>query len=51
MPGRLVAPPFMSHIVDVHSMRVGFSAPLACFVFIAPYGATRNKLEANDSSI
>lgn len=36
--GGAIAPPFMGHIADLHSMRVGFVVPLICFVFIALYG-------------
>jgi len=36
--GGALAPPFMGHIADLHSMRVGFVVPLVCFVFIALYG-------------
>ena len=48
--GGAIAPPFMGHIADVHSMRVGFVVPLVCFVFIALYGAMWQKLEAKDSA-
>jgi FHS family L-fucose permease-like MFS transporter len=47
--GGALAPPFMGHIADVHSMRIGFAVPLVCFVFIALYGAVWQKLEARDS--
>ena len=47
--GGAIAPPFMGHIADVHSMRVGMVVPLVCFVFIALYGAVWRKLEAKDS--
>jgi FHS family L-fucose permease-like MFS transporter len=47
--GGAIAPPFMGHIADVHSMRAGFVVPLVCFVFIAVYGAVWQKLEAKDS--
>ena len=36
--GGAIAPPFMGHIADAHSMRVGFVVPLVCFVFVALYG-------------
>jgi FHS family L-fucose permease-like MFS transporter len=36
--GGAIAPPFMGHIADLHSMRVGFVVPLICFVFVALYG-------------
>jgi FHS family L-fucose permease-like MFS transporter len=47
--GGAIAPPFMGHIADVHSMRVGMVVPLVCFVFIAIYGTLWQKLEAKDS--
>jgi FHS family L-fucose permease-like MFS transporter len=47
--GGAIAPPFMGHIADVHSMRAGMVVPLVCFVFIALYGAVWQKLEAKDS--
>jgi fucose permease len=36
--GGALAPPFMGHIADLHSMRVGFVVPLVCFVLVALYG-------------
>jgi FHS family L-fucose permease-like MFS transporter len=47
--GGAIAPPFMGHIADVHSMRIGMAVPLICFVFIAIYGAIWQKLEAKDA--
>jgi FHS family L-fucose permease-like MFS transporter len=47
--GGAIAPPFMGHIADVHSMHVGFAVPLVCFAFIAIYGAVWQKIEARDS--
>jgi FHS family L-fucose permease-like MFS transporter len=47
--GGAIAPPFMGHIADAHSMRVGFVVPLVCFVCVALYGAFWQKLEAKDS--
>jgi len=47
--GGAIAAPFMGHIADTHSMKVGFVVPLVCFVFIALYGAVWQKLEAKDS--
>jgi FHS family L-fucose permease-like MFS transporter len=47
--GGAIAAPFMGHIADTHSMRVGFVVPLVCFVFVAIYGAMWQKLEAKDS--
>jgi FHS family L-fucose permease-like MFS transporter len=49
--GGAIAPPFMGHIADVHSMRMGFVVPLVCFVFIAIYGLVWQKLEAKDSAV
>jgi len=46
--GGAIAAPFMGHIADTHSMRVGFVVPLVCFVFIALYGFVWQKLEAKD---
>ena len=48
--GGAIAPPFMGHIADVHSMRVGMAVPLVCFVFIAVYGMLWQKLEARDAA-
>jgi FHS family L-fucose permease-like MFS transporter len=47
--GGAIAPPFMGHLADVHSMRVGMVVPLLCFVLIALYGAAWQKLEARDA--
>jgi FHS family L-fucose permease-like MFS transporter len=47
--GGAIAPPFMGHIADRHSMRIGFAVPLVCFVFVALYGFTWTKLKAADS--
>ena len=49
--GGAIAPPFMGHIADVHSMRLGMVVPLVCFVFIALYGAMWQKLESKDSVV
>ena len=38
--GGAIAAPFMGHIADMHSMRMGFVVPLVCFVFVALYGFT-----------
>jgi FHS family L-fucose permease-like MFS transporter len=48
--GGAIAPPFMGHIADEHSMRTGFIVPLVCFVFIAIYGLVWQKLEAKDGA-
>ncbi|MGB7747509.1 MAG: sugar MFS transporter [Verrucomicrobiia bacterium] len=47
--GGAIAPPFMGHIADVHSMRLGMVVPLVCFALIALYGAVWQKLEAKDA--
>jgi FHS family L-fucose permease-like MFS transporter len=47
--GGAIAAPFMGHIADVHSMRIGFVVPLVCFVFIALYGLVWQKLETKDA--
>ncbi|GAA0540877.1 FHS family L-fucose permease-like MFS transporter [Rhizomicrobium palustre] len=36
--GGAIAPPFMGHIADVYSMRLGFALPALCFGLIAAYG-------------
>ena len=36
--GGAIAAPFMGHIADLHSMRIGFVVPLVCFAFVALYG-------------
>ena len=46
--GGAIAPPFMGHIADISSMRVGFVVPLVCFGFVALYGAAWQKLESRD---
>ncbi|MGO8837370.1 MAG: hypothetical protein ACLQAH_06710 [Limisphaerales bacterium] len=48
--GGAIAPPFMGHIADVHAMRIGMVVPLVCFVFIAIYGTTWQRLEARDAA-
>lgn len=47
--GGAIAPPFMGHIADQHSMRIGFVVPLVCFVFVALYGFTWAKLNTLSS--
>jgi len=49
--GGAIAPPFMGHIADISSMRLGFVVPLVCFVFVALYGAAWQKLESRDRTI
>jgi MFS transporter, FHS family, L-fucose permease len=48
--GGAIAPPFMGHIADVQSMRIGMVVPLVCFVFIALYGLAWQKLESRDAA-
>ena len=48
--GGAIAPPFMGHIADQHSMRIGFIVPLVCFVFIALYGFLWPKFSRLNSS-
>jgi FHS family L-fucose permease-like MFS transporter len=48
--GGAIAPPFMGHIADRHSLRIGFAVPLICFVFVALYGFIWAKLSSQDSS-
>jgi FHS family L-fucose permease-like MFS transporter len=48
--GGAIAPPFMGHIADIHSMRLGMVVPLVCFVLIALYGVAWQKLEAKDAA-
>lgn len=47
--GGAIAPPFMGHIADVHSMRTGFVVPLVCFALVALYGFTWPRLNRQDS--
>ena len=49
--GGAIAPPFMGHIADQHSMRTGFVVPLVCFVIVALYGFTWSKLCRADFSL
>ena len=48
--GGAIAAPFMGHIADRQSMRIGFVVPLVCFVFVAIYGFTWARLHMRDSS-
>jgi FHS family L-fucose permease-like MFS transporter len=48
--GGAIAAPFMGHIADLHSMRMGFVVPLVCFVLIALYGLSWASLSRQDSS-
>ena len=47
--GGAIAAPFMGHIADTHSMRIGFVVPLVCFAFVAVYGFTWSMLYRLDS--
>ena len=47
--GGAIAPPFMGHIADISSMRIGFLVPLVCFALIAAYGVLWPKLETLDA--
>jgi FHS family L-fucose permease-like MFS transporter len=42
--GGAIAPPFMGHIADMHSMRLGMIVPLVCFGLITVYGRFWQKL-------
>jgi FHS family L-fucose permease-like MFS transporter len=46
--GGAIAAPFMGHIADTSSMRVGFIVPLVCFSGVALYAAMWKKLESKD---
>jgi FHS family L-fucose permease-like MFS transporter len=46
--GGAIAAPFMGHIADQHSMRIGFVVPLVCFMLIAIYGCFWQRLEDKD---
>ena len=48
--GGAIAPPYMGHIADVHSMRLGMGVPLVCFILIAAYGMFWQKLESKDAA-
>jgi FHS family L-fucose permease-like MFS transporter len=48
--GGAIMPLLMGWLADNWGMRTGFLMPLACFVFIALYGAFWQKLEAKDSA-
>lgn len=48
--GGAIAPPFMGHIADRHSLRIGFAVPLVCFVFVSLYGFIWARLSSQDSS-
>jgi len=42
--GGAIAAPFMGHIADTSSMRIGFVVPLVCFIGVALYAASWQKL-------
>jgi FHS family L-fucose permease-like MFS transporter len=48
--GGAIMTPFMGRIADKGGMQLGFVIPLACFAFIAIYGALWQKLETKDSA-
>jgi FHS family L-fucose permease-like MFS transporter len=47
--GGAIAAPFMGHIADTSSMRIGFVVPLVCFIGVALYGVTWQMLESKDA--
>lgn len=47
--GGAIAAPFMGHIADTSSMRIGFVVPLVCFIGVALYGAMWRVLESKDA--
>ncbi len=47
--GGAIAAPFMGHIADQHSMRIGFAVPMICFVFVALYGVIWASLIKQDA--
>ena len=47
--GGAIGAPFMGHIADLHSMRIGFIVPLARFVFVALYGLIWSRLFSLDA--
>jgi FHS family L-fucose permease-like MFS transporter len=47
--GGAIAAPFMGHIADTSSMRIGFVVPLVCFIGVALYAASWQKLEQSDA--
>ena len=49
--GGAIMPLFMGWLADNWGMRFGFLMPLICFVIIAVYGASWQKLEAKDSHV
>jgi FHS family L-fucose permease-like MFS transporter len=49
--GGAIVPPFIGHIGDVHSIRIGMVVPLVCFLLIALYGAFWRILESKDQTV
>ncbi len=49
--GGAIMPLWMGWLADHWGMRVGFLMPLLCFVFIAAYAASWQKLEARDAKV
>jgi len=47
--GGAIAAPFMGHIADTSSMRIGFVVPLVCFIGVAVYAALWQMLESKDA--
>jgi FHS family L-fucose permease-like MFS transporter len=46
--GGAIAAPFMGHIADTNSMRMGFIVPLVCFIGVGLYAAMWQILESKD---
>ena len=47
--GGAIAAPFMGHIADTSSMRIGFVVPLVCFVGVGLYALVWQILESRDA--
>jgi MFS transporter, FHS family, L-fucose permease len=47
--GGAIAAPFMGHIADTSSMRIGFVVPLVCFIGVGLYAAMWQTLESRDA--
>jgi MFS transporter, FHS family, L-fucose permease len=47
--GGAIAAPFMGHIADTSSMRIGFVVPLVCFIGVGLYAAMWQILESKDA--
>jgi len=48
--GGAIAAPFMGHIADAHSMRLGFVVPFVCFIGVALYAYLWQRLEKRDAA-